>query len=198
MDAMVRGVAGSLNLRHPAACQALLDAAARAGANVVRGVSKVAVTAGSSPTVRYARDGTSGELRPWLVVGADGRRSVTRRELGITLHRQPETSVIAGLLLDGLDGVPDDHDVLIGEGDRFFLLFHQGDGRARRTCAQVCPGNTASPAPMVRPGSWRRVRCRATRGASGSGGDTGGSVRDLSRRRHLVCRAVRGRRGIDR
>ena len=85
----------------------------------------------------YAVDGTTAELRPSLVVGADGRRSVTRRALGITLERQPETSYIAGLLLDGLDGVPDDHDVLIGEGDRFFLLFHQGDGRAR---AYVCTG----------------------------------------------------------
>jgi 2-polyprenyl-6-methoxyphenol hydroxylase-like FAD-dependent oxidoreductase len=80
---------------------------------------------------------TSAELRPSLVVGADGRRSVTRRQLGIALERQPETSFIAGLLLDGLGGVPDDHDVLIGEADRFFLLFHQGDGRAR---AYLCTG----------------------------------------------------------
>jgi 2-polyprenyl-6-methoxyphenol hydroxylase-like FAD-dependent oxidoreductase len=77
------------------------------------------------------------ELRPSLVVGADGRRSVTRRALGITLERQPETSYIAGLLLDGLVGVPDDHDVLVGEGDVWFLLFHQGDERAR---AYICTG----------------------------------------------------------
>jgi menaquinone-9 beta-reductase len=137
MNLMVSDIEGSLNLRHPDACQALLDAAASAGATVVRGVSGVEVTAGSSPSVQYAVDGRSAELRPSLVVGADGRRSVTRRELGIVLERQPETSFIAGLLLDGLDGVPDDHDVLIGEGDRFFLLFHQGHGRAR---AYVCTG----------------------------------------------------------
>jgi 2-polyprenyl-6-methoxyphenol hydroxylase-like FAD-dependent oxidoreductase len=137
MNLMVSDIAGSLNLRHPDACQALLDAAASAGATVVRGVAGVEVAAGSSPSVRYAVNGTSAELRPSLVVGADGRRSVTRRELGIVLERQPETSYIAGLLLDGLGGVPDDHDVLIGEGDRFFLLFHQGGGRAR---AYVCSG----------------------------------------------------------
>ena len=62
---------------------------------------------------------------------------MTRRELGIVLERQAETSFIAGLLVEGLDGVPDDHDVFIGEGDRFFLLFHQGGGRAR---AYVCTG----------------------------------------------------------
>jgi 2-polyprenyl-6-methoxyphenol hydroxylase-like FAD-dependent oxidoreductase len=137
MSMMVPDVHGSLNLRHPDACQALLDDAAAAGATVVRGVSAVDVTAGSSPTVRYSVDGTGVELRPSLVVGADGRRSVTRRALGIDLERQPETSYIAGLLLDGLDDVPDDHDVLIGEDDRFFLLFHQGNGRAR---AYVCTG----------------------------------------------------------
>jgi menaquinone-9 beta-reductase len=137
MNLMVSGIEGSLNLRHPDACQALLDAAAAAGANVVRGVSKVDVAAGSSPSVQYEANTTTVELRPSLVVGADGRRSVTRRGLGIALERQPETSFIAGLLLDGLEGVPDDHDVLIGEGDRFFLLFHQRGGRAR---AYVCTG----------------------------------------------------------
>ncbi len=137
VNLMVSEVGGTLNLRHPAACQALLDAAAAEGAIVVRGVTNVGVTAGSSPSVQYAVDGTSTELHPSLVVGADGRRSVTRRGLGITLERQPETSYIAGLLLEGLDGVPDDHDVLVGEGDRFFLLFHQGGGRAR---VYICTG----------------------------------------------------------
>jgi 2-polyprenyl-6-methoxyphenol hydroxylase-like FAD-dependent oxidoreductase len=137
MNRLVPDIGGSLNLRHPIACQFLLDAAAGVGAAVVRGVSEVGVAAGSSPSVKYAVNGESAVLRPSLVVGADGRRSVTRRDLGITLRRQAETSYIAGLLLDGLDTVPDDHDVLIGEGDRFFLLFHQGDGRAR---AYVCTG----------------------------------------------------------
>ena len=137
MNSMVPEVGGTLNLRHPDACQALLDAAAGAGADVVRGVSDIHVTAGTAPTVQYAVDGTTVERSPTLVVGADGRRSVTRRQLGITLDRQAETSFIAGLLLDGLDGVPDDHDVLVGEGDLFFLLFHQGNGRAR---AYVCTG----------------------------------------------------------
>ena len=139
MSLVVPDIAGSLNLRHPDACQALLDAAAGEGATVVRGVADVHVTAGSSPSVQYSVDGTSAELRPSLVVGADGRRSVTRREIGITLQRQPETSYIAGLLLDDLGGAPDDHDVLVGEGDRFFLLFHQGGGRAR---AYVCTGRS--------------------------------------------------------
>jgi 2-polyprenyl-6-methoxyphenol hydroxylase-like FAD-dependent oxidoreductase len=72
-----------------------------------------------------------------LVVGADGRQSAVRRHVGIALERQPPMSWIAGLLVDGLDDVPDDHDVMAQDGDLFLLLFHQGNGRAR---AYVCGG----------------------------------------------------------
>ena len=137
MDMMIPGVEGSLNLRHPDACQALVDAAAEAGANVVRGVSDVSLTGDGMPTIGFAVDGRHHELHPSLVVGADGRQSTVRKQAGITLDRQEATSYIAGLLLDGLDGVPDDFDVLAAEGDRYFLLFHQGGGRAR---AYLCGG----------------------------------------------------------
>ena len=83
---------------------------------------------GDPPTVRYDVDGVLGELRPGLVVGADGRNSTVRKQVGITLERQEAISYISGLLLEGLDGVPDDFDVLVGEGDRFFFVFHQGGG----------------------------------------------------------------------
>ena len=101
-----------------------------------------------------------------MVVGADGRRSVTRRALGITFEREPETSYIAGLLLDGLEGVPDDYDVLIGEDDRFFLLFHQGGGRARAYVATGLSGQHRFAGQTVPPTSSPRTPCRATRGAS--------------------------------
>jgi 2-polyprenyl-6-methoxyphenol hydroxylase-like FAD-dependent oxidoreductase len=77
------------------------------------------------------------EVQASLVVGADGRASTVRKQTGITLERQEPISYIAGLLLEGLDDVPDDHDVLAGEGDGFFVLFHQGGGRAR---AYIAPG----------------------------------------------------------
>ena len=47
---------------------------------------------------------------------------------------------IAGLLLDGVEGVPDDYDVMVCEGDLFFLLFHQGGGRARAYVATGLSG----------------------------------------------------------
>jgi 2-polyprenyl-6-methoxyphenol hydroxylase-like FAD-dependent oxidoreductase len=139
MAMMIPDIPGSLNLRHPDACQALLDAADGAGATVVRGVRDVVLTAGSSPTVTYAVNGEATDLRTTLVVGADGRASTVRKQAGITLERQEPVTFIAGLLVDGLDSVPDDHDVVAGEGDRFFLVFHQGRGRAR---VYLCTGSS--------------------------------------------------------
>jgi 2-polyprenyl-6-methoxyphenol hydroxylase-like FAD-dependent oxidoreductase len=131
MSTMVADIPGSLNLAHPIACQALLDAASGAGARVMRGVRDVTLAHGSAPTVTYTTDGTSTEIRTSLVVGADGRASTVRKQAGIVLNRQEPISCIAGLLVDGLVGTPDDHDALAGDGDVFFLLFHQGGGRAR-------------------------------------------------------------------
>lgn len=131
MAMMVPGIPGTLNLRHPVACQALLDAAAAAGATVVRGIRDVSLRPGPSPTLTYAVDGQTVEVAASLVVGADGRASKVRRQAGITLDRQPPINYIAGLLIEGLDEVPDDHDVIAGEGDVMFVMFHQGGGRAR-------------------------------------------------------------------
>ncbi len=130
MAGMVEGVAGSLNLRHPDACQALADAAAAAGATVVRGVHDIRLTAGQDVSVSYTADG-AGETRARLVVGADGRSSTVRRQAGISLERDDPMNYIAGLLVDGLSGIPDDHDVMIGDSDQLMLIFHQGGGRAR-------------------------------------------------------------------
>jgi len=134
---MVPGIPGTLNLRHPVACQALIEAAAAAGATVVRGTSDLKLSCGSSSTVGYTVGGSVHEVQASLVVGADGRASTVRKQAGIAIERQAPISYIAGLLLDGLNGVPDDHDVLAGEGDVFFTMFHQGGGRAR---AYLMPG----------------------------------------------------------
>jgi 2-polyprenyl-6-methoxyphenol hydroxylase-like FAD-dependent oxidoreductase len=131
MESMVPDIPGSLNLRHPTACQALLDAAAKEGATVVRGTRDVHLAPGPQSEVAYATEEGSFDLRASLVVGADGRASTVRKQIGIRLERQEAITYIAGLLVDGLQDVPDDHDALASEGDNFFLLFHQGRGRAR-------------------------------------------------------------------
>ena len=64
MNIMVPGIDGSLNLRHPDVCQALLDAAASAGATVIRGVSKVELANDAPWTVTYENDGRRERARP--------------------------------------------------------------------------------------------------------------------------------------
>ncbi|RPI11232.1 MAG: FAD-dependent monooxygenase [Actinobacteria bacterium] len=144
MDMMVPGIPGSLNLRHPDACQALLDDAAARGATVLRGVAHIELTRdGASSTVAYDVDGQGQALQTSLVVGADGRNSTVRKQVGITLEHQEATSHIAGLLVDDLNGVPAEFDAVVSDSDRFTLLFHQGNGRAR---AYLCVGDSAQKA----------------------------------------------------
>ena len=138
LSIMVEGIPGALNMRHPDACQALIDAAVAAGATVVRGVHDVHLSAGQTVSVTYTSDG-AGETRARLVVGADGRSSTVRRQANISLQRDDPINYITGLLVDGLAGIPDDHDVMVGEGDQLLLMFHQGGGRAR---LYVCAGRS--------------------------------------------------------
>jgi menaquinone-9 beta-reductase len=138
MSMMIEGIPGALNIRHPDACQALIDAAAAAGATVVRGVHNVKMSRGPDVSITYSSD-RPGEVRAGLVVGADGRSSTVRRQAGISLQRDDPINYIAGLLVDGLAEIPDDHDVMIGDGDLLLLMFHQRGGRAR---LYVCMGRS--------------------------------------------------------
>jgi len=135
---IVPEVTGSLNLRHPDACAALAEAAVASGADLLRGVQDVVVTPAPTPTVAFQSpaDGHV-EISARLVVGADGRHSAVRRHVGIELERQAEMHMIAGLLLDGVAGLPDDCDFLAAEGDLMMAAFQQGDGRIR---VYLCPG----------------------------------------------------------
>jgi 2-polyprenyl-6-methoxyphenol hydroxylase-like FAD-dependent oxidoreductase len=94
------GVPGPWCAGHPATCQALSTAAEKAGARYVRGAAQALVTPGRPPRVRYVLNGAAHDLQSRLVVGADGRSSMVRSQLGIPLHRADPRCVIAGLLVD--------------------------------------------------------------------------------------------------
>jgi 2-polyprenyl-6-methoxyphenol hydroxylase-like FAD-dependent oxidoreductase len=137
---MLPDVDGSLNLRHPVACQALADAAASAGSDVRRGVRDVALEPGPQPVVRWQEDDGDGaaEIAARLVVGADGRNSGVRRQAGLVATRTVETHMVAGLLLDGVDVGPTvPPDFIAGEGTLFQATFFQPDGQVR---VYLCPG----------------------------------------------------------
>ncbi len=125
------GIPGPLCIGHPHLCQTLLDHAASQGASVRRVVTDVRVTPGAAPAVGYAHAGAHHEASAQLVVGADGRASSVRRQIGVPLREAPEHHLFAGLVVDGADAWPDDWQATATEGDVYFLAFPQGRGRVR-------------------------------------------------------------------
>ena len=70
-------------------------------------------------------------MRCRVVVGAEGRRSVTREQAGIRLHTAPPTHLITGLLVDDVPEWPQDTSMSGTQGDVMFLAFPQGGARLR-------------------------------------------------------------------
>ena len=129
---MIPDVSGSLNLRHPEACSALAQRVVGEGVQLIRGVSDVTVDAGSRPGVTVLD--TSGDVisfRPRVVVGADGRNSTVRRQVGVELERLAPSHMIAGVLFAGLDDLDLDHDFLATSDDLFMASFRQHHGQLR-------------------------------------------------------------------
>ena len=131
LTALIPGIPGPLCLRHPVICQVLTDAAAAAGATILRGVNNVRVCPGAAPEVTFDHDGAGHRVRCELIVGADGRAGVTRRQAGIVEHADPQHHLFSGLLIENAHGFPEDIQTKGTEGDVNFLVFPQGNGRVR-------------------------------------------------------------------
>ena len=127
----VDGVPGFLDVGHPEASEALATRAAASGATFLRGVSDVAVTAGTQPAVRYAHGAGTQEARCRLVIGADGRESRTRKDAGIRLEESTARSMLTGLLVEDLHDWPIEWATLGSEGDVHYLVFPRPGGIAR-------------------------------------------------------------------
>jgi 2-polyprenyl-6-methoxyphenol hydroxylase-like FAD-dependent oxidoreductase len=118
--------------RHPDACQVLFDAAGDAGAETLRGVEHVDVAPGEPARARFFTAGRDErEVTAKLVVAADGRGSGVRRQLGVTLHRDPPHHLFSGLLVDGADEWPAHLQMIGTDHDVHYLAFPQGQGRVR-------------------------------------------------------------------
>ncbi len=124
-------VPGPLCMEHVVMQNEAIAWAAESGAEVLRGVSGVAVTAGASPRVRYTHEGVEHDVGCRWIVGADGRGSSVRRQLEIPINEAPLDHLIAGLLVDGADDWPEDLQCIGKFGDLHYLVFPQGGGKLR-------------------------------------------------------------------
>jgi 2-polyprenyl-6-methoxyphenol hydroxylase-like FAD-dependent oxidoreductase len=131
LDQYVPGVPGMLTVGHPQACEALGQAASAAGASVLRGIADVRVQTGKVQRVRYTLDGVEHEVRCRLLVGADGRQSTVRRQLGIGVAESVPRTMGGGMLVKGLSSWPN-HQVALGtEGDLYYFIFPRANGWVR-------------------------------------------------------------------
>jgi flavin-dependent dehydrogenase len=122
---------GALCLGHPATCDIFAQLATTSGASVLRGTGDISVTSESRPIVSCVHDGASLEFRPRLVIGADGRNTSARKNLGFKVNADEPRNLLGGMLVKGVPSWPRDMQV-IGVEDRFHsLVFPQGEDLLR-------------------------------------------------------------------
>jgi len=92
----------ALGFSHPEVQEALLQAAATAGAHVRREVTVIAIEPGKPPRVRFRSSESAETLSARIVVASDGRNSAARKWAGFAVTRQPHPFLFAGVLLTGL------------------------------------------------------------------------------------------------
>jgi 2-polyprenyl-6-methoxyphenol hydroxylase-like FAD-dependent oxidoreductase len=120
-----------LCMRHPEMCDLLNAEAIKSGAELLRGITELQIIAGSAPEVRFRHDGVDRKFNPRIVVGADGRNSIVRSQVGIEQHRDQTHHLMAGMLVDGTTGWPPDLQIFGTEARINFLAFPQSPERVR-------------------------------------------------------------------
>ena len=90
---------GSLDFKHPEMQQVLLEAASRAGAEVLRDSVVKGVALGNPAIVSISAKAGMRDVTGRLVVGADGRDSKVRNWAGFEVSRDPSYLFAASALL---------------------------------------------------------------------------------------------------
>jgi 2-polyprenyl-6-methoxyphenol hydroxylase-like FAD-dependent oxidoreductase len=125
---------GMWGFYHPQAQEALLGAAAAAGAKVRRGATVEHIEPGICPKVRIAQDGGSSEEEARFVAVCAGRSPAVRAQLGFQTRRGSIPLFLSGVWVTNLPAEADAsvayiaNDVVSGAVS---ALFPQPDGKAR-------------------------------------------------------------------
>jgi 2-polyprenyl-6-methoxyphenol hydroxylase-like FAD-dependent oxidoreductase len=119
-----------LTFYHPDMQEVLLNEAAAAGAEVLRGWAVKSLDPGANPEVEIAGDGAARRIRARLIVGADGRESQVATLLGFTREKDPEELFSGGLQFSG--DIP---------ADRALYFFLHGLSGRGAILAMNKPGN---------------------------------------------------------
>lgn len=128
----VEGSPGVIGVGHPELRRALARNAEQAGATFLYGVDQLDLELGEQPEASFvAADGTSRRLRARLVVGADGKGSMTRAAADIQLLTTRPRVMLSGMLVkDG--GLWDRSVTTIGvDGRNQFIVVPRGDDLLR-------------------------------------------------------------------
>ena len=124
-------IEGAFCMSHPAMCRTLADEAEKQSVKFLRGVEDVQIASSERPEVSFTFGGTQASVRPRLVIGADGRNSIVRRQLSMKVLSDAPHNLIGGMLVDGVPEWPQDTQVIGTEGKAHFLVFPQGGDRIR-------------------------------------------------------------------
>jgi 2-polyprenyl-6-methoxyphenol hydroxylase-like FAD-dependent oxidoreductase len=125
------GIPGFVGVSHPGLSEAVLAHATKAGAVVHRGVEDIEIEVGAHPAVTFTLAGERRRATCRLLVGADGRESTVRRQLGWPLESTTPRIYMGGMLVDGTEDWPRDLLATGVEDDVHFLIFPQGGGLTR-------------------------------------------------------------------
>jgi 2-polyprenyl-6-methoxyphenol hydroxylase-like FAD-dependent oxidoreductase len=122
----------AFTMYHPAMQEAVLSAAAAAGAEVRRGEKVTAVRPGKEPEVDIDTGNGAESVTARLVVGADGRNSVVRKWAGFEAREEDPGNILTGVLLEGYQGPIENSNAMFNPFlGQVAFIFPQKDGKAR-------------------------------------------------------------------
>jgi len=125
------GIPTPVCIGHPTMCNVFAASAKAAGAQILTGIKHVEVTAGPRPVVSFSSNEEPVELRPRLVIGADGRNSVLRKQLGFFVQADEPHNLLGGMLVANVPDWPRQIQAIGTEGKLHYLVFPQGKDMVR-------------------------------------------------------------------